>query len=326
MVMREEELSSVTMKVAGQGIRSIPAVRRMARVAVISPASYPQPERLTRGVDALGRMGFLPTVGRQALAKAHHYFAGTTQARLDDLHGAFLDPAVEAIFCSRGGYGCNYLLKGLDLGLVREHPKPLIAYSDMTCMQTWLLDQAGLVSFHGPMVAADFSAPDGVDEASLLAALRGDRWFVGEASGLRTLIPGKATGTLYGGCITLLAASLGTPHAPRTEGKLLFLEDRDVKPYQLDRLLRQMILAGKFEGVRGIIFGEMLDCVAPGQKPELLDEVILRVLDWFQGPIAIGLRSGHVSRRNVTLAFGIAAELHLGRAPVLSFLERANEK
>ncbi len=301
-------------------------MRRTARVAVISPASYPQPERLTRGVDALGRFGFVPTVGRQALAKAHHYFAGTTQARLDDLHAAFLDPAVEAIFCSRGGYGCNYLLKGLDLGLVREHPKPLIAYSDMTCMQTWLLDQAGLVSFHGPMVAADFSLPEGVDEPSLQAALSGERWFVGAGAGLRTLKPGKASGTLYGGCITLLAAGLGTPYAARTEGKLLFLEDRDVKPYQLDRLLRQMILAGKFEGVSGIVFGEMLDCVAPGQKPELLDEVILRVFDWFQGPIAIGLRSGHVSRHNVTLVFGITAELHLERAPVLSFLERATEK
>ena len=168
--------------------------------------------------------------------------------------------------------------------------------------------------------------PEGVDEASLLAALGGDRWFVGETSGLRILQPGKAAGVLYGGCITLLVASLGTPYAPSTEGKLLFLEDRDVKPYQLDRLLRQMVLAGKFEGVTGIIFGEMLDCVAPGQKPGLLDEVILRVLDWFPGPIAMGLRSGHVSRRSVTLAFGIEAELHLERAPVLSFLERATEK
>ena len=123
-----------------------------------------------------------------------------------------------------------------------------------------------------------------------------------------------------------LVASLGTPYAPQTEGKLLFLEDRDVKPYQLDRLLRQMVLAGKFEGVSGIIFGEMLDCLAPGQKPGLLDEVILRVLDFFPGPIAIGLRSGHVSRRSVTLAFGIEVELHLMGPPVLSFLERATEK
>ena len=316
------------VKVPGLEVRNltIPAVRRGSRVAVVSPASYPQPDRLAKGVEALGQLGYFPSVGRQALSKANHYFAGSAQARLDDLHAAFLDPAAGAIFCSRGGYGSNYLLAGLDLGLVREHPKPFIAHSDMTCMQTWLLDQIGLVSFHGPMVAGDFAAPDGVDEPSLLAALGGERWFVGEASGLRTLIPGKATGVLYGGCLTLLAASLGTPYAPRTEGKLLFLEDRDVKPYQLDRLLRQMILAGKFAGVTGIIFGEMLDCVAPGQQNSILDDVILRVLDWFQGPIAIGLRSGHASRRNVTLAFGIQAELDLVRAPLLSFLERATEK
>ena len=316
------------MKVPGLeiGKLSIAAVRRGSRVAVLSPASYPQPERLTKGVEAMGRFGFVPSLGRQALSKAHHYFAGSTQARLDDLHAAFLDPAARAIFCTRGGYGSNYLLRGLDLGLVREHPKPFIAHSDMTCMQTWLLDQLRLVSFHGPMIAGDFAVPDGVDEASLLAALGGERWFMGEAAGLRTLMPGKATGVLYGGCLTLLAASLGTPYAPQTEGKLLFLEDRDVKPYQLDRLLRQLMLAGKFEGVTGIVFGEMLDCVAPGQKPDLLDEVILRVMDWFQGPIGIGLRSGHVSRRNVTLAFGIQAELDLVRAPLLSFLERATEK
>jgi muramoyltetrapeptide carboxypeptidase len=316
------------VKVPGLEVRNltIPAVRRGSRVAVISPASYPQPERLAKGVEALGQLGYFPSVGRQALSKANHYFAGSAQARLDDLHAAFLDPAAGAIFCSRGGYGSNYLLGSLDLGLVREHPKPFIAHSDMTCIQTWLLDQIGLASFHGPMVAGDFAAPDGVDEPSLLAALGGERWFVGEASGLRTLIPGKATGVLYGGCLTLLAASLGTPYAPRTEGKLLFLEDRDVKPYQLDRLLRQMILAGKFAGVTGIIFGEMLDCVAPGQQNSILDDVILRVLDWFQGPIAIGLRSGHASRRNVTLAFGIQAELDLVRAPLLSFLERATEK
>src|SRR6202034_2532532 len=89
-----------------------------------------------------------------------------------------LDPATGAIFFSRGGDGSNYLLDGLDLGLIREHPKPLIAHSDMTCLQTWLLDKLGLPSFHGPMVAGDFSLPEGVDETSLAAALGGDRWFV----------------------------------------------------------------------------------------------------------------------------------------------------
>jgi muramoyltetrapeptide carboxypeptidase len=314
------------VKLASVRNLTIPALRRGARIAVVSPASYPQPEKLAQGTEALSRLGFMPSVSRHALAKAHHLFAGTAEARLEDLHAAFIDPNAAGIFCSRGGYGCNYLLERLDLGLVREHPKPLIGYSDMTCMQTWLLDQVGLISFHGPLVAGDFSSPDGVDEPSFLAAIGGERWSVGESSGLRMLRPGKANGILYGGCITLLAASLGTPYAARTEGKLLFLEDRDVRPYQLDRLLRQMVLAGKFEGVTGLIFGEMLDCVSPGQNPALLEEVILRVFDWFDGPIGFGLRSGHVSRRNVTLAFGIEAELDLMRAPVLTFLERATEK
>jgi muramoyltetrapeptide carboxypeptidase len=215
------------------------------------------------------------------------------------------------------------LLPHLDLGLVRENPKPLIGYSDLTCVQTWLLDQIGLPAFYGPMVAADFSLGQGVDMASLLAALGGAQWKLGPQAGLRILRPGRAEGILYGGCLTLLAASLGTPFAPKTEGKLHFLEDLAVKPYQLDRLLRQMQLAGKFEGVTGIIFGEMVDCVASEQEMKVIEDMILRVFDAFDGPIAIGLRSGHVSTGNTTLVFGIRAALTLADRPELSFLEPA---
>jgi len=118
-------------------------------------------------------------------------------------------------------------------------------------------------------------------------------------------------------------ALLGTPYEPQTEGKLLFLEDLNVKPYQIDRMLWQLAQAGKLDGVRGIVFGEMLDCVSPGVPPELLEEVILRVFDSFQGPIAIGLRSGHVSRANVTLTFGVEAELHAGNEANLHLLQPA---
>ena len=304
----------------------IPAVGRGAKIRVLSPASYPQPERLSQGVDALRSLGFEPSLGAHALSKENGYFAGSAAQRLLDLHAAFADPEVHAIVCTRGGYGSNYLLDRLDLDLIRANPKPLLGYSDLTCVQSWLLDQLGLAAFHAPMAAADFALKDGVDRDSLLAALGGERWTLGKQSGLRILRPGKAAGVLYGGCLTLLAASLGSRYAPQTEGKLLFLEDLGVKPYQLDRLLRQMILAGKFEGVSGFIFGEMLNCVAPGQKLEALDEVILRVLDGLNGPIAIGLRSGHVSRCNVTLAFGVRAELDLIREPRLTFLEQATDR
>lgn len=301
----------------------LPAVFRGAKVAVFSPASYPQPEKLAKGLEALRALGYEPRVGEHALSKAHGYFAGSTEERLSDLHAAFLDDEVRAIFCSRGGYGSNYLIERLDLDLIRSHPKPFLGYSDLTCLQTWLLDRIGMTALSGPMVAADFSSEDGVDTGSLTAALSGQHWELGPEAGLRMLRPGKVSGQLYGGCLTLLAASLGTRYAPQTEGKLLFLEDREVKPYQLDRLLRQMVLAGKFDGVSGVVFGEMLGCLSTEQQPCILDELILRVLDFVEGPIAIGLRCGHVSHRFVTLAFGVRAELDLLGEPKLAFLEPA---
>jgi muramoyltetrapeptide carboxypeptidase len=159
------------------------------------------------------------------------------------------------------------------------------------------------------MVAADFYLDDGVDLLSFHAALAGKPYSVGSAEGMRALKPGNADGVLYGGCLSILVSLLGTRFEPRTEGKLLFLEDTGAKPYQVDRMLWQLQHAGKLKGVRGIVFGEMLDCVSPGASPRLLEEVILRVFDDFEGPIAIGLRSGHVSHGNVTLTFGVQAEL-----------------
>jgi muramoyltetrapeptide carboxypeptidase len=304
-----------------------PAVVVGARVAVVSLASSARPERITDGIAALRGLGYEVVEGLHARGKSPHYFSGTVEERLADLHTAFADRDVRAIICNRGGYGSNYLLEHLDLDLVRGNPKPLLGYSDLTAIQTWVLDKVGLVAFHGPMAAADFCRPDGVDLPSLRTALMGGMATLGAEEGLTALRPGHARGVLYGGCLSLLTASLGTPFAPKTEGKLLFIEDVSARPYQIDRMLRQLILAGKLDGVSGIIFGEMLDCVSPDAQGNsvagLLEAVILRVLDWFDGPIAYGLRSGHVSRSNVTLPLGIEAELNLEDEPVLSFLEPA---
>jgi muramoyltetrapeptide carboxypeptidase len=300
-----------------------PAVAPDARVAVIAPASSSKPERLARGIEALRARGYDAEFGKYAQGRLAPYFSGTAEQRLADLHAAFSDPDVRAIFCTRGGYGSNYLLEDIDLDLIRDNPKPLFGYSDMTAVQSWLLDEIGLVSFHGPMVAADFAVDGGVHDASFNAALDGDSVTASAAEGLRILRPGRAQGVIYGGCLSILTASMGTRFAPQTEGKLLFLEDVGAKPYQVDRMLRQMVLGGKFDGVSGFVFGEMLECASPGTSPDLLEQVILRVLDWFDGPIAIGLRSGHVSRNNVTLPFGIEAELILEDEPLLRYLEPA---
>ena len=300
--------------------RAVPAD---AAVAVVSLASTPQAEKVERGLKTLRALGYVPQPAEHILTRGPLYFAGTPQMRLKDLHHAFADDEVRAIFSSRGGYGSNYLLEGLDLDLIAEGPKPLIGSSDLTAPQLWLLDQINLPAFHGPMLSADFSRPDGVHLPSLTAALAGKPYALGPAEGLRTLHPGRAKGTLYGGCLSILVALLGTPYEPQTEDKLLFLEDTGVKPYQIDRMLWQLLEAGKLEGVRGIVFGEMLDCVSPGAPPELLEEVILRVCEDFRGPIAIGLRCGHVSHSNVTLTFGVEAELRAAEESHLHLLEPA---
>jgi muramoyltetrapeptide carboxypeptidase len=299
------------------------AVAADAAVAVVSPASTPQQEKVDRGLQALRDLGFAPQAAEHILTRGPHYFAGTPEMRLNDLHHAFADESLRAIFCSRGGYGSNYLLDEMDLDLIAESPKPLFGYSDLTAPQLYLLDEIHLPVFHGPMLSADLSRPDGVHLASLQAALSGQLYAVGATEGLCTLRPGRARGTLYGGCLSILTAMLGTPYEPQTEDKLLFLEDTGAKPYQIDRMLWQLQQAGKLEGVRGIIFGEMLDCASPGASPKLLEEVILRVLEDFEGPVAIGLRSGHVSRANVTLTFGVEAELRAAGDAQLHILEAA---
>jgi muramoyltetrapeptide carboxypeptidase len=272
---------------------------------------------------ALRKLGFQPRLGGSALERGPLYFAGTPEQRLADLHSAFDDESTSAVMCLRGGYGSNYLLEWLDTERIGNNPKAFFAYSDLTGVQLRLLDELGLPAFHGPMVAADFYLEDGVHQASFDAALAGKPYSLGAGEGLRALKTGNAHGPLYGGCLSILVALLGTPWEPETRDKLLFLEDVGVKPYQIDRMLWQLRNAGKLDGVRGIVFGEMLNCVSPNAPSELLEDAILNALLGFGGPIAIGLRSGHVSRQNVTLTFGVEAELEVDVAAQLNLLEPA---
>ena len=234
---------------------------------------------------------------------------------------------VRAIVCARGGYGANYLLHSLNLESIKSHPKIFVGYSDITTLLTYVLDATGLVTFHGPMVTKDFAHADGVDLGSLEAALTGtSEWSlnVGPETGAKPLLAGFAEGILYGGCLSMLVASLGTPYEIHTAGTILFLEDAAEKPYQIDRMLMQLKLAGKFAAVRGIVFGEMLDCSQNKHQDYTLEEVALRVVGDLGVPVAYGLRSGHVSRRNITLPFGVRAALNLDKKEgSLTILESA---
>lgn len=293
-----------------------------SRVRLVSPASWFDPQKVYDGMEALRKLGYVPELADHALARHGQYSAGTPKERLEDLHAAFADNSVNAIICNRGGYGSVELLPDLDIELVRRNPKIFVGCSDITSLQTWLHDATGLVVFHGPMVAGDFARDHGVDETSWMAAVSNHSpWELGPEAGLRILRKGSAHGKFYGGCLSLLVASLGTPYEIQTDGVILFLEDIAAKPYQIDRMLMQLRLAGKLNGVHGIVFGSMKDCIQPGASADMLEAVLLRALEDFAGPIAIGLRSGHVTERNITLPIGSPCRLELDNSPALQFLE-----
>jgi muramoyltetrapeptide carboxypeptidase len=303
-----------------------PALRRGATLAVLSPASTPKADLMHRGVAHLHSLGYKTVLGAHALDSGPLNYAGSVEYRLDDLHAAFADPAIDGILCARGGWGSAELLPHLDAALIRSHPKVFIGYSDHTSLHCWLHNEANLVTFYGPMAAADFSRDDGVDFASWRQSLESDSsWSLGVEDGLRILQPGLAKGELNGGCISIFAEALGTPYAPQIgSASILFLEDIGAKPYQWDRMILHLRYAGLLEKVTGIVFGDMRQCIA-ADEGDYLDRTILHALRDFDGPIGIGLRSGHVGASNITLPLGISATLDLTETgtPRLHLLEAA---
>jgi muramoyltetrapeptide carboxypeptidase len=300
-----------------------PALRSGDKIGIVAPASNIKQDLLERGCDALRRLGYEPFYFDSILDR-DLYFAGSVERRARELEEMFERDDVRAIVCARGGYGSNYLLKALDLRKIGAHPKIFVGYSDLTSLLTHVLDSAGFVTFHGPMVTKDFAGGDGVDYASWTAAVSGvGDWEIGSDSGARTLAVGEAEGTLYGGCLSILVASLGTPYEIHTDGTILFLEDVAAKPFQIDRMLMQLKLAGKLKTVRGIVFGEMLDCRQSAEQDYTLEDVVMRVVGDLGIPVAFGLRSGHVSRANITLPMGVRVRLEAAGEFRLRFLESA---
>ncbi|HXM61471.1 MAG TPA: LD-carboxypeptidase [Terriglobales bacterium] len=291
-----------------------PALQPGDTVGIVAPASNIKLDLLEAGCDALRRIGYKPFYFDSILEK-DLYFAGSADRRARELDEMFTRDNVRAIVCARGGYGANYLLDTLNLENIKAHPKVFVGYSDITSLLTYISDSAGLVTFHGPMVTKDFGNPDGVDLGSWNAAVGAASVLevnFGLESGVKALQPGSAEGILYGGCLSMLVASLGTPYEIHTAGTILFIEDMAEKPYQIDRMLMQLKLAGKLADVRGIVFGEMLDCVQNKDQSYTLEEVILGIVGDLGIPVAFGLRSGHVSHRNITLPLGVRAALKVG--------------
>jgi muramoyltetrapeptide carboxypeptidase len=304
-----------------------------ARIAVISPASTPKEPLVCAGMERLASLGYQPVLFPSALTAGPLYYAGDAAARAADFHAAFRDTSIDAVICTRGGWGTAELLPLLDADVIKANPKPFMGFSDISTLHLWLAQNCGLHSFYAPMVSPDFGRGDvlaaGVDLRSWRHALEQSApWSLGEREGIRVLRAGDAvTGTLVGGCLSILVESLGTPWAMQMPPGdiLLFLEEVGTKPYQWDRMLVHMQHAGLLQRVKGIVFGDMKQCVADEAEEQLLESALLHSLRNWQGSIAIGLQSGHVNEANVTLPLGVQARLECTGAASLLLLESAVE-
>jgi muramoyltetrapeptide carboxypeptidase len=196
--------------------------------------------------------------------------------------------------------------------------------SDITILLNWI-ERCGVASFHGPMVATSMrEGTSGYDRTTFLEMLQGKKPVRFPTNGSTTLRPGIAEGRLIGGCLSMVVATLGTKHEIDTRDSILVLEDLDTKPYQVDRMITHLKHAGKFDSVHGVVFGEMLNCSQHPEQGYTLEEVLLDLFGEFRFPILYGFSTGHTSRPNVIVPFGVRARLDLtSSAPMFELLESA---
>jgi len=293
-------------------------------VRVISTASPADRDALGRGIAELERLGYHVRTG--ATMQPEGYFAGSLLRRKAELESALQDRDTSAVICARGGYGTAALLDQICLPR-RLRPKLLVGYSDVTMLQAYLWTQFRWTSLHGPMVASGWNYGagnrSGYDLASFLDASGGKRHSWTVALDAEPLSRGEAAGVLLGGCISLIETTLGTPWEFDTRGAILFLEDRGIKPYQLDRLLLHLLQAGKFRGVRGIVLGDFPDCETPEGSTVSVRDVCRRILTPLRVPIVFGAPIGHTTRPMLTLPFGVRARLRAAGEGKLEILEPA---
>ena len=282
------------------------AVTPGSRIALVSPASPFSREEFHRGVEQLRRLGFEPTYDEDVFATHAGYLSGPAELRAQAFARAWSDPSIAALIAVRGGYGSVQMLPLLDAEAIRKTPKLFIGYSDNTSILSWLTCQCRVTALHGPMIERRVAhGAQGFDVASMLAFMQDGDGRALTPDGLQVVNHGEAAGPMFGGTMTQLTASLGTPYAfDPPDGCVLFLEDVNERPYRLDRMLTQLRLAGILGRARALVFGEMRGCDENSGQPCAMD-VIRAFAREFDGPVITGFPSGHTTGPCWTLPLGV---------------------
>ena len=301
------------------------ALRPGDRIAVVAPASSFARAEFDAGIDELRRLGYDPVFDESVFARAR-YTAGDAALRASAFRRAWTDDTVAALIAVRGGYGSVQLLPLLDPAELRHRPKAFIGYSDNTSLLAWLTGTCGIVGFHGPMLEGRLARGEsGYDRDSFTRVLTQP-----VAAGaithpqLEVVRHGESAGPLFGGTLTNLLASLGTPYAfDPPPGHVLFIDEVGERPYRIDRMLTQLRFSGLLGRASAVVFGELPRCDEPAPAGPAIKAVIAELLDGFPGPVLFGLPSGHTTGACLTLPFGVAARVVTAPAPALIIEESA---
>jgi muramoyltetrapeptide carboxypeptidase len=329
MALPMESLSAAATP--ARAIRKSPRLRPGDTVGLIEPAGFTNDAfDLAMLTESIRAMGLVPKVAPHVAAR-YGYLAGEDKARAADVSAMFADKDVRAIFAIRGGWGSARILPLLDWDVIRANPKLLVGFSDITALHLAIAAKAGFTTIHGPNAASSWGrlswdafrsvAFDGGTPLYTPSVLAEDR--LAPRNGIRTFRPGKASGRLLGGNLTVLSALVGTPYLPDFDGAILFIEDTDEAEYRIDRMLTQLSLAGILGKVAGVAFGQCTDCKAVGTNYGGF--TLSQVLDQHLAPLGVpafqGALFGHVANQ-VSLPVGIPAEIDAS-AGTIRILESA---
>ncbi|WP_238475232.1 S66 peptidase family protein [Sphingomonas cavernae] len=304
---------------APQALRKPPRLRPGDTVGLVEPAGFTDDEfDLALVIETIRAMGLVPRPGKH-LADRYGYLAGEDKARAADINAMYADKSVRAVFAVRGGWGCARILPHLDFDLIRANPKLLIGFSDITALHLAFAARAGFTTIHGPNAGSSwgklswdaFQSLVFAGEAPVYATPPGNEDRLTQRAGrTRTFRPGKATGRLIGGNLTVLSALMGTPYLPDFDGAILFLEDVDEAQYRIDRMLTQLTLAGVLRRVAGVVFGQCTNCRASG--PSLSGFTLSQVLKQHLEPLGVpafeGALIGHIPNQ-FSIPVGARAEI-----------------
>ncbi|BAB60528.1 hypothetical protein [Thermoplasma volcanium GSS1] len=273
-----------------------PRLKEGDEIRVIAPASAPDMKNLSRSIARLRKAGYKVTLGHniKRLVQMNQLSAPDVNRR-DELMSAFMDDNVKAIFCARGGYGSIHILPLIDYDVIRDHPKIFVGYSDITALHLAINYKSSLITFHGPMPAADPDEFSKTNFKDFIEILKGETTHINSNSEriVRYIIQGKVDGISEGTNLSVFASLIGTGYLPNSEGKILFAEDTGVTAGDIDRYLFTMKLAGILDKFSGFAFGEFKSYVDPEDPMPFVEDIVELYMNSLKRVSLYGLPFGH---------------------------------